>query len=345
MSDAISSAGYDAAEEFEGRNESLGRRLQGYLHSYPWLSPLAVLIFTVAAFGIITHGKTVNPASLGVIAQQTAVIGTLALGQTLIVMTAGIDLSCGAIAVFAMMVMAKLTFSGGVPAPLAILIGVVIGLLSGLLNGLLITRVKLPPFIVTLGTLGIFTSLTLLYATGRTIQGDELPAMHKWLGHIVNVGGLPLSIGVFVMIGLYVLFSYILRYTAWGRHVYATGDDVDAARLAGISTNRVTLSVYAVAGLVFGIAAWILIGRIGAAGPNTGPTYNLDAITAVVIGGTSLFGGRGRIVGSLLGALLVNEVTQGLAVAGIDQAWRPMSIGILIIGAVSVDQWIRKARK
>jgi fructose transport system permease protein len=288
-----------------------------------------------------------------VIAQQTAVVGTLAIGQSIIVLTAGIDLSCAQIMVFAMMVMAKITFRpgavdesriNGFPPLLAILIGILVATGAGLVNGALITRLKLPPFIVTLGTWGVFQSLTLVYATGRTIQGDELTSTHLVLGNQISLGGFTITIGVVVMVAMYLIYAWVTRNTAWGRHIYAVGDDPDAARLAGIISNRVILSAYAVAGVIFGIAGWILMGRIGSAGPNSTPDGNLDSITAVVIGGISLFGGRGRIMGALLGAMLVNVVSQGLTVTGINQYWKPGFIGVLIIGAVAADQWIRKAR-
>ncbi len=342
MSDATASVGYDAAEEFDGSRTPL-QRLQSLLHTYPWLSPAIVLVLALIVFSLLS-GNFATPSNLGTITQQTAVVGTLAIGQTLIILTAGIDLSCGAIMVFASMVMAKMAFDQGIPGLPALLLGVVVGGLAGALNGFLITRVKLPPFIVTLGSLGIFTSLTLLYATGRTVRNTELASELKWLGHPFSIGGFRLTTGVLFMIALYAVFAYVLRYTAWGTHVYAVGDDPDAARLAGIQNNRVLVSTYAVAGVIFAIAGWILIGRVNAASPNSGVEANLDSITAVVIGGTSLFGGRGRIIGSLIGALIVGVVDNGLSVAGLDQAYKQLAIGVLIIGAVSADQWIRKAR-
>ena len=343
MSDATTtSAGYDAAEEFLDRVTPV-QRVQSVLHSYPWLSPATVLVLAVIIFSFFNENFA-TPSNLGTITQQTAIIGTLAIGQTLIILTAGIDLSCGAIMVFSSMVMAKTAFDQGVPGIPALLLGILVGGAAGLLNGLLITRINLPPFIVTLGTLGIFTSLTLLYATGRTVRNRELVETLKWLGKPIDLGGFTLTFGVLVMLALYALVAYVLRYTAWGSHVYAVGDDPDAARLAGIQVNRVLLSVYTVAGVLFGITAWVLIGRVGAASPNSGVSANLDSITAVVIGGTSLFGGRGRVLGTLIGALIVSVVDNGLSLAGLDQAYKELAIGILIIVAVTADQWIRRAR-
>jgi fructose transport system permease protein len=143
---------------------------------------------------------------------------------------------------------------------------------------------------------------------------------------------------------MYAIFAYILRSTAWGTHIYAVGDDPVAAELSGINTKRVLFSVYVVSGLIIGIAAWITIGRVGSASPNVAPGINLDTITAVVIGGTSLFGGRGTMIGTLLGALIVTVVENGLALAGLDQAYRVLAIGGLVIAAVALDQWIRRVK-
>lgn len=348
MSDAIATppVTHDAAEGFLGRRTPV-QRVQSVLHQYPWLSPAAVLVLAIVVFTSITSGTESPFATLpnfGTIAQQTAIVGTLAIGQSLIILTAGIDMSCGAIMIFSSMVMAKTAFENGVPGWASIILALVVGVAAGAGNGFLVTRVKLPPFIVTLGTLGIFTSLTLLYASGRTVRNRELAPGLAWLGTPIDLGGFRITYGVVVMLALYAFFAYALRYTAWGKHVYAVGDDPDAARLAGIQVNRVLLSVYTVAGLIFAVAGWVTIGRVSAASPNSGIDANLDSITAVVIGGTSLFGGRGHVLGSLIGALLVSVVDFGLSIAGLDQAYKQLAIGSLIIIAVTADQWIRRAR-
>ena len=343
MSDAATSVGYDAADEFGGRSTPL-QRVQSALHQYAWLSPLAVLILGVVVMALLSDGKTNTLGNFGTIIQQTAVVGALAVGQTLIIMTAGIDLSCAQIMVFATMMMASLSFNNGVPGLLAMLLAVLASMGFSTLNGLFVTKVKLPPFIVTLGTLYVFQGIKLKAFSGRSIQNTELNKVHLWLGHVFKFGDFRITTGVIVMLGMYAVFAYILRYTAWGTHVYAVGDDPDAARLAGINTNRVILSVWAVAGLVYGITAWISIGRVQSAAVNAWEDANLQSITAAVVGGTSLFGGRGRIIGSLLGALIVVVVNNGLEVAGYNQGEKVICIGALIIGAVALDRWIRKAR-
>jgi fructose transport system permease protein len=190
----------------------------------------------------------------------------------------------------------------------------------------------------------VFIALTLIYATGRTVATNELPEFFLVLGTELDVGEFSITYGVLVMILIYLILAFALRFTGWGRHVYAVGDDPNAARLAGIEVNRVLMSVYMVAGLVFAIAAWIIMGRVTVASPNTGPDLNLDTITAVVIGGTSLFGGRGTVFGSLIGAVIVGVFRNGLTLAGVDLYYQILAVGLLIIFAVTIDQWIRKAR-
>ncbi|MET0975467.1 MAG: ABC transporter permease [Leifsonia sp.] len=340
---APSTGALDLAEEFLDRTTPL-TRIRGALHRYPALSPAIVLVLSVIVFGIL-NDRFLNPANLSLITQQVAVVGTLAIAQTLIILTAGIDLSIGAVMVLASMVIAQSTVQAGVPAVIGLFLGLVVGLAAGAFNGWLVTRFKLPPFIVTLGTLNIFVALTLLYSGGATVRGSEMPALLTWTGETFNIAGVNFTIGVVMMLVLYIAIAFILSKTAWGRHVYAVGDDKESARLAGIRVNRVLMSVYLAAGAILAIGAWIQIGRTNAASPNAGADLNLDSITAVVIGGTSLFGGRGTVWGTLLGALIVGVFRNGLSLAGLDVLWQTFAVGVLIIVAVAVDQWIRKVRK
>ena len=334
----------DLAEEFLDRTTPLSR-IRNTLHRYPAISPAIVLVVSVIVFGLL-NDRFLNPANLSLITQQVAVVGTLAVAQTLIILTAGIDLSVGAVMVLSSMVIAQTTVQQGLPAVLGLFLGLVVALGAGALNGFLVTRLKLPPFIVTLGTLNIFVALTLLYSGGATIRGGEMPDLLTWTGDHVQPPRRELHRRrVVMMLLLYVVIALILSKTAWGRHVYAVGDDPESARLAGIRVNRVLMSVYLAAGAILAIGAWIQIGRTNAASPNAGVDLNLDSITAVVIGGTSLFGGRGTVWGTLLGALIVGVFRNGLSLAGLDVLWQTFAVGVLIIVAVSVDQWIRKVRK
>lgn len=335
--------GIHLANEFLDRSTPASR-IRHILLRYPALSPAVVLLAAVIVFGLINE-RFLYPNNLSLIAQQVAIVGTVAAAQTLIILTAGIDLSVGAAMVLSSMVMAQLaTESGGLPAAVALLVGFFAAVAAGALNGALVTRLKLPPFIATLGTLNIFIALTLLYSGGQTIIGAELPELLTWTGSLIDIGGVRITTGVLIMVVLYLVLAFVLGQTAWGRHVYAVGDDKDAARLAGIPVNRVLMSVYLAAGAILAIAAWLQIGRSDAAGPNAAVDVNLDSITAVVIGGTSLFGGRGIIWGTLLGALIVGVFRNGLSLAGVDSLYQTFAVGVLVIAAVSIDHWIRKAK-
>jgi fructose transport system permease protein len=340
---APSSGSHDLASEFLDRTTPL-TRVRNTLHRYPALSPAIVLVIAVIVFGLLNE-RFLAPANLSLITQQVAVVGTLAIAQTLIILTAGIDLSVGAVMVLTSMVIAQTTSQNGVPGFIGLLLGLVVGLAAGAFNAFLVTKFRLPPFIVTLGTLNIFIALTLLYSAGATVRGSEMPGVLTATGTTFSLAGVNITNGVVLMLLLYIAVALILGKTAWGRHVYAVGDDKEAARLAGIRVNRVLVSVYLAAGAILAVGAWIQIGRSNAASPNAGADLNLDSITAVVIGGTSLFGGRGTVWGTLLGALIVGVFRNGLSLAGLDVLWQTFAVGVLIIIAVSVDQWIRKVRK
>jgi fructose transport system permease protein len=323
--------------------DSIGLRIQHLLHANPTFGPLAVLVIAVIAFSALNE-RFFSAANLSLVLAQVTVIAVLALGQTLIILTAGIDLSVGAIAVFSSILMATLATKAGVPGFPALILGLLLGTAMGALNGMLVTRLKLPPFIVTLGTLSIFFSLNAVVSRSETVRGSDMPSIMSWTGTTIPLGSFRLTYGSIIMLLLFAGFFYALRMTAWGKHVYATGDDLEAARLAGIRTNRVLFSVYTVAGLLFAVGGWILIGRLASASPNVGVDYNLDSITAVVLGGTSLFGGRGSVLGTLIGALIVGVLRNGLQLAGVEVVWQGFAIGLLVLVAVSIDQWIRKVK-
>ena len=325
------------------RSQGLGTRVHDILHSNATFGPLFVLLLAIVIFAV-TADRFLEPANLSLIVQQVMVVGTLGIAQTLIILTAGIDLSVGAIMVLSSIVMAKLSADQGVPGFLALLIGFGVGTLCGLTNGLLVTRLRLPPFIVTLGTLNVFFALNLAYSNSETIRGADMSDLLLWTGNTIDIGDTKITYGSILMLAMFAVFAWVLKNTAWGRHVYSTGDDAEAARLAGVRTNRVLLSVYVVAGLICAVAAWMLIGRIASASPQAGASANLDSITAVVIGGTSLFGGRGLVIGTLFGALIVGVLRNGLTLSGVDVLWQDFAVGVLIIAAVAIDQWIRKVR-
>lgn len=321
------------------------RRLHHFLHAYPPAVPAIVLALAVVVFGALVGDRFFHPFNLSLVLQQVTIIAIVGIAQTLVILTAGIDLSVGAIMVLSSVVMGRFAVELGLPVPVAFAAGLLVGTLCGTVNGLLVTLLRLPPFIVTLGTWNVFFALNIWYSRSETIRAQDLEAQAPFLqftGIAFDLFGARLTVGSLLMLGLFALFWYVLVHTPFGRHVYATGDDPEAARLSGIRTTRTLVSVYAVAALVCAIAGWALIGRIGSVSPQAGYTTNLDSITAVVIGGTSLFGGRGSIVGTLFGALIVGVFRNGLALAGLDVLWQEFAVGLLIIVAVALDQWIRK---
>lgn len=340
-----SSARSDSVAVFEQQSSGMLSRLQHALHSTPSLVPLIVLVLSIAIFGALLGGKFFSSFALTLILQQVAIVGIVGAAQSLVILTAGIDLSVGAIMVLSSVVMGQFTFRYGLPPAFAIAIGLAVGTLVGFINGWLVARIKLPPFIVTLGTWQIALATNFLYSGNETIRAQEIETsapLLQFFGQTVTFGGAVFTYGVFFFVLLVLLLAYVLRHTAWGRHVYAVGDDPDAAELSGVNTKRVLISVYMIAGLICAFAGWALIGRIGSVSPTSGQSANIESITAVVIGGISLFGGRGSIMGMLFGALIVGVFSLGLRLLGADAQWTYLLIGVLIIAAVAVDQWIRK---
>ncbi len=387
-----------AVAAFEGRRKGALDFFQHFLHANPTAAPIMVLILSVAVFSF-TANNFLTAFNLSLIIQQVTVIGILGAAQTLIILTAGIDLSVAAIMVLSYMIMARLGVEGGAPDIVAVLIGLGVGLACGLFNGALVTRMRvipvlvtalatvalltlaglsliwsapvgvmlglaaggaaaagklpagpsiefrLPPFIATLGAWSIFAALSLWYSGGQTVRSqsiDQIAPLLKVFGHRVELFGAQFTLGSFLMVLIFMALWYALNWTGWGRAVYAVGDDKEAAELSGIRTDRVLMSVYAVAGGLCALAGWAAIGRVGSASPQSFAEGNLDAITAVVIGGTSLFGGRGAIFGTLFGALIVGVFRSGLSLSGFEPLWQSFAVGLLIIVAVALDQWIRR---
>ncbi|MFI5693102.1 ABC transporter permease [Kribbella sp. NPDC051586] len=314
------------------------RSAEAFLHN-PALGPLGALILAVIVFSVTTSTfLTVDNVSL--VMQQSLVVATLALGQTLIVLTGGIDLANAAVMVLGTMVLARLV-SEGSPSGVALVVAFAVCAGLGAISGGLVTLLNLPPFIVTLGM------LTVVLAAGRLYSGgNSFPVTNDVLG-VLGEGGylfgqLKVTHGMTLAVVMFAVTWYALTRTAWGRHVYALGNDPEAARLTGIHVGRTRFSVYLIAGVIYAFAAWQALGRIPNADPNAFQTGNLDSITAVVIGGTSLFGGRGSVLGTVVGALIVAVLRSGLTQAGIDSLYQDVATGVLVIAAVAFDQIVRR---
>lgn len=319
------------------------RSLLARIFAVPSAGPFLVLALFCVIFASINE-RFLALQNISLILQQTVVVGTLAIGQTLIILTAGIDLAVGAICVLGTIIAGKMAALGYDPV-LSMGVAIVLCTLSGTVAGGLISGLKLPPFIVTLGMWQIILASNFLYSANETIRSQDIATqapLLQFFGNNLKLGSAVFTYGVIAMALLVAVLWYVLNHTAWGRHVYAVGDDPDAAELAGVNVKRMLVSVYTLSGLICALAGWALIGRIGSVSPTAGQFANIESITAVVIGGLSLFGGRGSILGMIFGALIVGVFSLGLRLIGTDPQWTYLLIGVLIISAVAIDQWIRK---
>lgn len=300
------------------------------------IAPLAALILLLIPFGV-ANGSFLGVDNLSQMAQQSLVIGTLALGQALVILAAGFDLANAAVAVFATVLVAKLATTG-TPGPTALLVGVLAAGGIALLVGALASGLRLPAFLITFGMLVIVGAVTDRYAQGRTYS--VVDGTLTWLGTQKYLfGRIELTYGMGLLLAMYVAAWFLLR-TRWGSDVRTIGADVRSARRDGLRVRRVTLTVYLLAGLCYGIAAWQALGRVPIADPEALPLGNLDSIAAVLIGGVSLFGGRGGVVGVLAGALIVTVLRTGLSQSGVDTPFQDIAVAVLLIAAVAVDRLV-----
>jgi len=314
-------------------------RFKGALPALTVLGPVFALL-AAGIFFACQSDRFLSGQNFSLILQQVMVVGVIAIGQTLIILTAGIDLSCGMAMALGSVVATKFAVDYGLSPLLAVPCGMLACILIGYVNGVLVTAIRLPPFIVTLGTMNIAFAITQIYSQAQTVTG--LPEAMTFFGNTFQIGSTSVTYGTVLMLALYLLTWLFLRETAPGRHVYAVGNNPEAARLTGIATGRVLVGVYMAAGLLYGIAAMLSVARMGVGDPQGGQTDNLDSITAVVLGGTSLFGGRGSIGGTLVGVLIVGVFRNGLTLMGVPSVYQILVTGVLVILAVATDQLTHK---
>lgn len=290
------------------------------------------IVFAVISPGFFSVDNAVN------IALSIAVTGILAVGMTAVILTGGIDLSVGSVVALTGVTAAIAAANWGAPATVAVTAAIAVGLLTGAVNGTLIAYLRVPPFVATLAMLTIARGLAFIITGGRSIGG--LPASFGALGRGA-VFGIPAPVIVMVI----VMFAgdFVLRRTVFGRHVYAIGGNSEAAWLAGIDTRRVRWLVYLLNGVLVGLGGLTLASRMAAGVPNSGIQYELDVIAAVVIGGTSLIGGRGTIAGTLWGTVFIGVLTNGLNLANVDPYVQKIALGVVIVLAVIGDQIGRRA--
>jgi ribose transport system permease protein len=276
--------------------------------------------------------------------RQASINGLIAFGMTLVIITAGIDLSVGSALALSGALFAGLVVNLHVPVPLALVIALILGLLLGLLSGVLVGKAKLQPFIATLITMTVYRGLTLIYTDGRPISNltSEEYAMSGVLEFIGRglVFGIPVP--VIILFIAFILFYILLNKTVIGRSIYAVGSNEKTARLSGINTLKVKMFVYSVSGLMSALAALILVSRLNSAQPTLGMGYELDAIAAVAIGGTSMEGGRGKITGTLLGVLIIAVLSNGMNILGISSYFQDVVKGLVILIAVLSDRKLSK---
>jgi ribose transport system permease protein len=305
----------------------------------PWIGVLVGIVL-IGAF--LTEsapcGCFLTADNLFTVAQEFSYVGIAALGGAMVIMARGIDLSVGSNMALAGLVTALLLSKGASPV-VAVSIGLGVGLAAGLINAGLITVIGMQPFIATLGMLSVVRGATLARSQGFTIYPP------KWFT-VVGQGHLgPVPNPVVVMLVLTVVLSLFLANTALGRHVYAVGGNEDAARLLGIKTKRVKAFVYALAGVLAAIGGILLMSFLGSADPSAATGYELDVIAAAVIGGVSLFGGEGTLIGTILGAALIEEIRNGLTLMQVPGYWTTLVIGVVILAAIGVDQARRRLRR
>jgi ribose transport system permease protein len=296
-----------------------------------------LLGLVVVLWALTPHFLTIS--NLLNVAEQATIIAIIAVGMTFVIITGGIDLSVGSVLAFAGVVMASV-LQKGVSLPVALLIGLGVGLACGLVNGLLITIGRLPPFIATLGMMSVARGAALMYTEGRPISGFSESFRSLATGEVLLI-----PTPVAIMIVVYVIAHFVLRRTKVGRYTYAIGGNEEATLLSGINVRVYKTLVYGIAGMLAGLAAILLTARLNSAQPIAGMNYELDAIAATVIGGTSLLGGEGTVTGTLIGALIMAVLRNGLNLLSVSSFFQQVVIGSVIILAVLIDMALKRRGK
>ena len=297
------------------------------------LGPLVALLFLVILVSIMNPSFITSDNLLNLL-RQASINAVIAFGMSFVILTGGIDLSVGSTLALSSALVAGLIATGVSPV-VAIIAGLTTGAILGMVNGLLITKGNMAPFIATLATMTIYRGMTLVYTDGNPITGIGESYLFKFIGRGYVVG---VPFPVIIMIISFILLFVLLHKTAFGKKTYAIGGNVKAAKLAGVKTDRVQILIYTLSGFMASIAGIILTSRLNSAQPTAGQAYEMDAIAAVVLGGTSLSGGKGRIFGTLVGALIIGTINNGLNLLGVSSFYQQIVKGIVIIIAVLIDR-------
>ena len=313
-----------------------GIRSSGAYHKLLAFSGLIVLLVVFS----LASPNFLQTANVLAILQATSVNGVLAIAATIVIITGGIDLSVGTLMTFCAVIAGVLLTQAGLPLPLGVLGAILAGTASGLISGTIIAKLKVPPFIATLGMMLILKGLSLVISGTKPIYFNNTPgftqiAQGSLIGSVFPA--LPVPNGVLILFLVAIVISFVLSKTALGRYTFALGSNEEAVRLSGVNVDRWKIGVYALAGSVVGIAGLLIASRLNSAQPALGQGYELDAIAAVVIGGTSLSGGRGTVLGTLIGALIISVLANGLRILSVAQEWQTVVTGLIIILAVFAD--------
>ncbi len=303
------------------------------------LLAFASLILLLVGFSIASP-NFMQTSNMLAILQATSVNGVLAVAATLVIITGGIDLSVGTLMTFTAVMTGVVLTNLGAPLPFGILTAVLMGALCGACSGTLVAKMKIPPFIATLGMMLILKGLSLVISGTRPIYFNDTPGYDlisrgSIIGHFFP--SLPIPNGVLILFIVAITASYVLSRTVLGRYCFALGSNEESMRLSGVNTDRWKIAIYALAGGIVGIGGLLISSRLNSAQPALGLGYELEAIAAVVIGGTSLSGGRGTVLGTVIGALIMAVLTNGLRVLSVAQEWQTVVTGLIIIAAVYAD--------
>lgn len=302
---------------------------------------LLFIIFSVATPNFLQFNNIVG------ILIATAVNGVLALGVTFVIITSGIDLSIGTVMTLSAVMTGVFITEWKMPVPVGIVAGILTGTLAGVVNGTVISKMKVPPFIATLGMLNIAKGLALVIAQLKPIYFNDTPAFNDMaMGSVLNslVPGLDVPNLIFIMFFAAIIAHFILTKTILGRYTFALGSNEEATRLSGVNVDRWKIAVYALCGAFAGLAGVMIAARLNSAQPSLGQGYELDAIAAAVIGGTSLSGGEGTILGTIIGAFIISTLTNGLRIMSVPQEWQTVVTGVIVIVAVYLDIIRRRQR-
>lgn len=297
----------------------------------PWLSALIPLV-ALCVLLTLTTPAFLTSSNIANVLRQAAVYAIMAVGMTFVIITGGIDLSQGSVLAVVCIVVGMVPNNGEGSMTLAILAGLLTGAAWGFINGAVIAFVRVPPFIMTLGTMNVARGLALLMTNAAPIEAQYEPFRVMGTGYLL---GIPIPVYLFILVG--VIGQYVLSKTATGRYIYAVGSNEEAARLSGVKVRLNKIKVYMISGLAVGFAAILYVSRLGSAQPIAGTNYELEAVAATVIGGTSILGGDGGVIGSILGAIVVSVIRNGMVLLEVSTYWQQIAIGIIIVTAVIID--------